>query len=300
MANMRSKVAPIKPHPIPAMVGARVTIFIDTIEVFFPSFPRKPVIAIRKLRGRRMKLVKVRDHQGHVRGYRIALNQPDAGTIRLLDTFVDRARASMCRVDFAFDIQPSVGSVAELAGQLQTKLVLKWRPAQELRVIGATKYWRSWSPGQKRPSANLLLYHDRPARMPQDQMRQVVHLELRLLNAGALRRAHIDRPADLIAFDAVNLLNRRSFVMNTDHLEVFVWKIVRRTLRDERAAALRRRRPSSAFMDRYRAGLPKRLWHQLRERIGLDTAQGYRDLHPSAAARQHRHPVIISMTKPPF
>jgi hypothetical protein len=119
-----------------------------------------------------------------------------------------------------------------------------------------------------------------------------VHLELRLLNANAIRRAGCLSPSDLFHLDPQRVFERYVKLTNLDPEKVRrqVEQVVRRAVSDDRKRYRGVR--TNDFIDRYRASIPRRI-RGLFHRLQIERAQTVKDFFPGLVARAEPIPVKV-------
>jgi hypothetical protein len=143
---------------------------------------------------------------------------------------------------------------------------------------GVTVYW-----SKGRSARNLALYADKPARTKTTDT-PCAHLELRFSNTGAVRRAGFDEIESLIDLEMLSLLPRYIKMLDFD-FDAFISRLVKRTCAAERARFMKRRRTHvHPAVEQYRTHLTSKIKHILKK-LGLDTAQGFKDRDPRKAKR---------------
>jgi hypothetical protein len=251
-----------------------IAAYIDSVELFFRYLTRSQRVKLRRLG----HLEECRDRHGWLWGYRLSKNQPSRRALLQLDRVAKTYRGSLCRFDLAVEFQPA------LMQPILRQVLLRWKSRLPMQDLGATTYWVWW--GEKeRPSKNLVLYLATHSKITGEA--PCVRFELRFLRADAIRRAGI-RTGDLIGINPNALFAK--YVKWTSPPDKFVQRIVRKTVTAdrERYCGLE----TSAFVDRYRAAIPRRATSLLR-RLGYDRAQGVKDLHSKRYFKPIPAPVSV-------
>jgi hypothetical protein len=138
----------------------------------------------------------------------------------------------------------------------------------------STTYWVRQNGRQRRSNRDLALYADRASKLDPNQ--KVAHLELRFLNAGAVRRAGLANPKDLIRLDP-SLLFEQNIQLVDFNFATWQRAVIKAAVNADRATY--RSKTTSRFVDMYRAALPRRVLSFL-VRSGCDRVQRAKDLQP--------------------
>jgi hypothetical protein len=272
-----------------------IATYIDTVELFFRSVPIGLRKSVEDIIRKRLLIKVCKGRRGKVWGYRLVLNRPSAELLRFFTRLQVSHWCCVSRVDLAADFITDTRRRAEvLALYLRQHLVLRYRRKDLLKKIESTIYWNS-----KSRSKNPVLYADKPARTIEGGP-PCAHFELRILRAGALKRAGLDSIHSLIALDVAAIINRHVYLLPSFNAHRFAAEIIRRSLAGERMRFLAKRRNTrSPFTERYRAGMRRRLACYI-QRYGLDTAQGFKDAYPRRAQKMKRAAVITINSNPHY
>jgi hypothetical protein len=272
-----------------AEIDPRLVSYIDTIEPFFRRLPRGFRATAESIQGKRLEVKDCKDGCGNIWGYRACINQPSPTMLGYLARVQKQHWLRVSRADVALDFITATQEQAErLAQYLRQYGILLWR--RKGFMVQGQNYIR-WTEG--RSNRNLVLYWDKPARTELDES-PCAHLELKFLNTGAVRRAglaSIEALLRLGLIDVINLFSRNVKLLEFD-ADAFIARLVRQAVAHERQQHLERGKPNvHPVWDYNRSRLQYRFANLIRK-IGLDTAQGFKDEHPRAAMRLKRHPVL--------
>lgn len=174
--------------------------------------------------GRRTLIMPCRDSTGHQQGVRAIVNRVPIAALPVLANLQRADDCVTCRVDIAIDIRlPDEPTADVVADWLDRHLVLKWRSARTRKAwVGRTIYW-----SDARRARNLVLY---------PKSRTMIRLELRFLNAAAVRRAGLSDPAALAGLDPAALFEHH--VKAVDLCTAYVAKLTTRVRYPDRALSV--------------------------------------------------------------
>lgn len=220
---------------------------------------------------RRIRIEPCVDERGRLWGHRTIFQQPTISTLMILAQEAEAHHAKLCRVDIAYDF------FKYSREWILQHVIFRRRRRGIMRDKCTTTYW-AWTNDGERSGRNLVLYSDRPSKVAGKG--NVTHLELRLLNAGAVRRAGFSSVRDLIRVDP-----RAVFEHNIKLVDFDGAKLIRQVMRQ--AVSHDRKKypkPTSSFSDRYRASITHRIRSLLLRSEVAYRAQRLKDLLPTRAA----------------
>ncbi len=182
----------------------RIVVFVDSI--FFASMVRPENILTRKLRSVGVgDVVRTRRANAGRRGpaWRLAVHQPSAGALGVLQAEQDAGRVSMNAVHVACDfIVPNAAYVPDARAWVDHHVAVPNVRTFEPGHCQRTAYLSR----DRHAAVNLATYDDRPSKANGSAC---VHCELRLSRQVMLRRSGIDQPAALASADLAAVFTNR-------------------------------------------------------------------------------------------
>lgn len=268
-----------EPHnslPAPSDVLASI----DTVELFF-RFPPKEVARLKAIQYPRVPWIEpCPDRDGRVWGHRLIVHQPTRKALLHLDRMQKQYRGKLCRFDLAVDfIATSPEHAQAIKKWLVGHMLLRWRRRAPMYDVKTTTYWIRQKGRKRRSNRDLAVYADRHSKVTGEC--DCCHLELKFYRAEAVKQTGYDSVKDLIDLNPSELLAK--YVKFAD-LEAFYQKRIRLAVNEDRKQY--QNKLTSAFTDRYRASLPRRIRGYLK-RTMQDRVQWIRDHHP----RLTLHPI---------
>jgi hypothetical protein len=209
------------PHPPagPAIASdgraiADILPYIDTLELTFPRRPKGLLAEASRIMRRKVWFEDIKDGSGTRWATRLIGHQPSPELLYALDQYA----GIISRLDVAFDIWPREMTTEQMAAFVKSNAILRWRRKGPMHENKTTTYWTLQHPLILRPDRNLAEYHDKPSKLRADP-EPVVHLELRLQTAEAIKREKFRHPSDLINLNPRQLFDKHlRFVAFTDHI----------------------------------------------------------------------------------
>jgi hypothetical protein len=205
------------PHPYDAI--RQCLPYIDTLHLFFRDWlPLGVVERVRAVNG----AGKVWAEPRFTYGWMLIIQQPTYETLLLLGELQRQYRATLSRLDVAFDFICRDADRLALAQWLAQHLLLKWRRAGLMHEEGSyeeeTIYW-----SYKARRRDLCLYADRTSKLTGESC---IHLELRLLKPTRRLRS----------IKQLTTLNPKEMLQHHVRLVTFDWgtftkKLVKKEMR---------------------------------------------------------------------
>lgn len=266
----------INPHDkLHAETIADADAYIDTLEMFFRYRPKGLLKAMQSILSREIWFEPCKDPAGNVHGYRLIVQHPNIEAVRVLNDWQHKHRGVLCRLDVAYDLSPHPHVTRSALTQwINQHVLLRWRRRGDMLDVETTLYWIQQKARKRRSSRDIAFYSDRPSKLTGEL--DCIHLELRLQNASAIKREGIERAIDLIDLDPQALFAKHIRLVSFDAQER-KQNAIRQTVKADRLT--RRSKTTSAFTDRYRASIAKRV-NDFWNRYGLDRVQNYKDFNP--------------------
>jgi hypothetical protein len=254
--------------------------YIDTIELFSRYSPKEVRRRIEPIYGRRLRITECVDRGGRSWGYRIVFQTPSISVLKAILWLEREHHAVLCRVDVAYDLVDS-------RERIETHVLLLWRRSGPMDDETSTLNWVDYRGRKRRGGRSLTLYSDKESKVTGEP--NVTHLELKLLNAAAIRRTGL-----LSALDLIQLNPRKIFERNIKPVEFDGTALIGRLLRKAVAydRKTRRHRRESDFADALRASLPRRA-RRILLRLGVHRAQRAKDLFPAQAKKWKSIPIEV-------
>jgi hypothetical protein len=255
-----------------------VVSYVDTLELFAPSLP-KGIRAQIAATGAGKVLVEPCGKANATWGVRLIVHQATRRTLPVLQEIQTRFRATVCRLDVAFDFSDWDPEWFE------HHAIMRYRRAGPMHDEENGTYWVTQNIRQRRSERDVVVYGDQPGKMTGEI--DIAHFEVRFQRTGAVRRMGVDQVKDILALDPRALLARNFKFVRFDP-EAFKLPIIRATVRDD--IARYRGKAVTPFLDRYRANIPRRA-RSLLEHGLQDRAQRVKDIWPSYAAKLPEIPI---------
>jgi hypothetical protein len=203
--------------PATALDGAAIAdvqAYIDTLELTFRSRPKGLLAEARRIIRRKIWFKEIRDGSGNRWAVKLICHQPSP---ELLDA-LDKYAGVVSQLDVAFDIWPREMSTEQMAAFVRSNAILRWRRKANMHEHKTTLYWSVQHPSLARPDRNLAEYHDKPSKLRVDG-KPVVHLELRLQTAEAIKKEKIRAPSDLASLNPRQLFDKHlRIIAFSDHI----------------------------------------------------------------------------------
>jgi hypothetical protein len=144
-------------------------------------------------------------------GWVIEINQPTRQTLTQLAPF-EGELFCLSRADIATDLLTSTKAEAISGANLvKQHMIQNWRRRQESVTVETTTYWC------RRARRNIAVYGDRPSKVTGQPC---VHVEMRFVGAGAVKRAKIDFKALIEGVDTLSLLQHQAKLATIDDLKL--------------------------------------------------------------------------------
>jgi hypothetical protein len=137
-----------------------------------------------------------------------------------------------------------------------------------MHEIEETTYWVEQSSRKRRSGRDIALYADRPSKLTGEL--DTIHLEIRLQTARSVKANGIHTVDDLLTLDPRVLFERNISIVEFDEAQARK-DFIRRNARLERR---KHQVSTTAFIDQYRASIPRRL-KQIWKRSQCDRVQVY-------------------------
>jgi prophage regulatory protein len=154
-------------------------------------------------RARKVWPEEIKSPDGRLRYVRYPLHQPSPELLHALDKY----GGIVSRVDIAFDLWPRKMSTEQMAAFVKSNALLRWRRSGKMFDYETTAYWIEQHRDTETPDRNLLMYPDLPSKLS-NRTDPIVHLELRLQTAEAVKKENIRSPSDLIALNSRQLFDK--------------------------------------------------------------------------------------------
>jgi len=247
----------------------RCVAYLDSVEI---SLARRHMPRLKDFKTLGMMISTCKNRHNQVCGFLCMIHQPNIPTLQKLDVLTRQYQGVITRSDIALDF--STPEPQKLHQFIQQHGLLKWRPKQPMHDEEEGTYWCQLKTGQKRYSArNLVVYSGRHNKITGET--KCVHFELKLLRPHMVRRNGIHNVSDLITLNPSTLFNRH--IKFSD----IATKVMNEIVRKEVSKDLERYRgrDSNKYVDRYRAGIKRRVKYLLRS-IQFDRAQVVHDAFP--------------------
>jgi hypothetical protein len=244
-------------------------VFWDTVGLFFW---RLPAGLCRRLEAiYRRPVIPQRDKR--TGAYILLFHQPWPQLLQVLDDVQRQHHATVCRADLAADFVTSWVLIEPLKRFLLTYVILRWRWPGPMHDWGDGYYWTMQVMRRRFSNRDLLLYADRPSKVPAAPHRPCNHLEIKLQTAKACRANGILRPTDLLDIDPHEFFAKH-IAFAADSFEQHLQRIIEQRTK-QRWNALPNQR-SRADWNRTHAEVE----HDIITRLQLDRAQRMKDLYP--------------------
>jgi hypothetical protein len=229
------------PINLPRIDPADVVAFIDTVELFVRNFARHDPRRLRRadlLRLRRIQpfhLYACRDRRNRWRkwGYRITIHQPSREALRELDRIQQRCRSNLCRIDLAIDFSVDAASKAAVKDWLVRHAILRYRRSGPMHDEENTTSWVKQSARTRRSNRDMIVYCDRPSKLTGEV--DVIHLELKILRAGAVGDLGYRRVRDLFDLNPRKIITRCVALFEVIDYAEWRRKAIRKMVRRTRA-----------------------------------------------------------------
>jgi hypothetical protein len=188
---------------------ADIQAYIDTLEYTFRRRPKGLLAEVRRITGRKKWPKEIKSPDGRLRYVRYPLHQPSPELLHALDKY----DGIVSRVDIAFDIWPRNMTTEQMAAFVKSNAILRWRRNESMFDYKTTAYWTEQHPDTETPERNLAMYPDLPSKL-RNSDNPVVHLELRLQTAEAIKKEQIRHPSGLIALNPRQLFDKHISIVN--------------------------------------------------------------------------------------
>jgi hypothetical protein len=205
-------------------------------------------------------------------GYRIGLHQPNLAVLPVLAQFQQGHGGKLYRFDIAVDLTTHNRAWIEQHG------LLRWRRSGPMHEEENALYWTEQSSRSRRSNRDLVLHDDRPSKITGAAC---THLELRFYGTPSVRKQGFELVTDLMEINPRLLFQRHIKLVDFDP-EVLKQSQVRAAIRHD--MAFYRGKETSAFTDKYRASIPRRI-RSLIQRQCRDRVQRVKDIYPDHVKR---------------
>lgn len=276
----------------PTLIANIKGVVFDTLHLHFKgkTLPTGMRRDIERVHGSRIRINPfwLRDEYGDaLLGHSIIVQRPQPETLKLLGRSQRTHRATLSRVDCSYEWVPIDLTPEQCVTWIKEHVLQKDRRKGFLHLFNELAYWGK--DGERSENVrNLVLYPDLPSKI--DGSPRAIKTEIRLHTPKTIMAVTGCEYADeLIELDPKRVWDACSRTTSFD-LQAFKMKIIRETLRDERARHIARPRRRNAFVDQYRASLRQRLEDQW-GRVQLNFVQRVKDVY-DIDMHSHSHDVI--------
>jgi len=276
----------------PTLIAKIKGVVFDTLHLYFKgkTLSRGIRTSIQRVHGKRIRIEPfwLSDERGTVLlGHSIIIQRPQPDTLKLLGQLQREHGATLSRADSSYEWVPIDLTHEQCVTWINEHVLQKDRRKGWLHLYEETVYW---SPDGERGVTvrNLVLYPDLPSKI--DGTPRAIKTEIRLHTPKTIMAVTGCEYADeLIELDPKRVWDACCRTTSFD-LQAFKRKIIRETLRDERARHIARPRRRNAFVERYRATLHKKLEDQWKH-VQLHFVQRVKDVY-DIDMPSHSHDMI--------
>jgi hypothetical protein len=254
--------------------------YIDTLELFFKFLSKGMRGQIEAAYGRSLWTTPCEDRLNNLVGYRIGLHQPNLDVLPVLEQFRQQARGTLCRLDAAVDLTTHCSDWIAQHG------LLRWRRPGPLHEEENAIYWIEQSSRSRRSNRDLALYEDKLSKITGAAC---THLELRFFGTPSVRKQGLESVIDLIEVNPRLLFQRHIKLVEFDP-EALKRSEVKAAIK--RDIAFYHGKETSAFIDKYRASIPRRV-SSLIQRQCQDRVQQVKNVYPDYVNRLKPIPIDV-------